>query len=339
MMIDRNIIDNLKSFVETIDNEKKLAEEKNIFNKKHIAPIYGQIKDKSPEEKKDFGKRINDLKIEIDKIFDDQLKRIKDQYINSLRSEFDPLLEVNDLLLGGINPIDASINVINNFFKVLNFEIVSGDEISLTKYNFDNLNMDENHAARDEHDTFFINNNTVLRTHCTSVSAKMIENNKDEEIKVISYGNVYRKDEDDATHSHQFNQLDIIWIRKDLNISNLKWLINNFLKYFFNNYNIKTKYRLSYFPFTEPSFEVDMSCFKCDGKGCNICKGTGWIEVLGSGIFNPKVIYKANMSEDMIGLAAGIGIDRLTMLKYGINDIRYLYNNDFRVLSKFKGEK
>ncbi|MGL5640203.1 MAG: phenylalanine--tRNA ligase subunit alpha [Mycoplasmoidaceae bacterium] len=339
MMIDRSIIDNLKLFVKSIDNEKKLSEEKNIFNKKHIAPIYGQIKDKSLEEKKDFGKKINDLKVEVDNIFDNQLKIIKEKYINSLRSEFDPLLDVNDLLLGGINPIDASINLINNFFKVLNFEVVSGTEISLTKYNFDNLNMDENHAARDEHDTFFIDKNIVLRTHCTSVSAEIIENNKNDEIKVISYGNVYRKDEDDATHSHQFNQLDIIWIRRDLNVSNLKWLINNFLKYFFNNYNIKTKYRLSYFPFTEPSFEVDMSCFKCDGKGCNICKETGWIEVLGSGIFNPKVIYKANLSEDMIGLAAGIGIDRLTMLKYGINDIRYLYSNDFRILSKFKGEK
>ncbi|MGL4616635.1 MAG: phenylalanine--tRNA ligase subunit alpha [Mycoplasmoidaceae bacterium] len=338
-MIDRNIINNLKSFVKSIDNEKKLAEEKNIFNKNHIAPIYGQIKDKNPEEKKDFGKKINDLKIEVDKIFEDQLKIIKEQHINSLKSEFDPLLDVNDLLFGGINPIDASINLINNFFKVLNFEIVSGTEISLTKYNFDNLNMDENHAARDEHDTFFINKNVVLRTHCTSAISMIIENNKNDEIKVISYGNVYRKDEDDATHSHQFNQLDIVWIGKNLNISNLKWLINSFLKYFFDNEKIKTNYRLSYFPFTEPSFEVDMSCFKCDGKGCNICKETGWIEVLGSGIFNPKVIYKANLSEDMIGLAAGIGIDRLTMLKYGINDIRYLYNNDFRILSKFKGEK
>ena len=339
MMIDRNIINNLKSFVESIDNEKKLAEEKNIFNRKHIAPIYGQIKDKSPEEKKDFGQKINILKSEIDKIFDDQLNRVKEQYINSLRSKVDPLLDVSDLLIGGINPIEASINEINNFFKVLNFEIVSGPEISSSKYNFDNLNMDENHAARDEHDTFFINKNTILRTHCTSVSAKIIENNPNDEIKVISYGNVYRKDEDDATHSHQFNQVDIIWIKKDLNISNLKWLINNFLKYFFKNDNIKTRYRLSYFPFTEPSFEVDMSCFKCNGKGCNICKETGWIEVLGSGIFNPKVIYKANLNEDMIGLAAGIGIDRITMLKYGINDIRYLYNNDFRILSKFKGEK
>ncbi|MGL4647354.1 MAG: phenylalanine--tRNA ligase subunit alpha [Mycoplasmoidaceae bacterium] len=338
-MIDKKIIEDLKDSLKKITNEKKLFEEKNIFNKKFISPLYKDIAKVEGEAKKKLGQKINDFKKEIDDIFDARIVEMSKEMIASLKSDFDPLIHINDNFSGGINPIENSIMKINHFFSSLNFEIVDGDEIVSTKYNFDHLNIDENHPARDLHDTFFIDKNLILRTHCTSVSSKMIENNQSEDIKIISYGNVYRKDEDDATHSHQFNQVDLIWIKKGLSVSHLKWLIDSFLKYFFEDDQLETRYRLSYFPFTEPSFEVDMGCFKCNKKGCHVCKRTGWIEVLGSGIFNPKVIQAANLDSTMIGLAAGIGIDRITMIKHGISDIRHLYNNDFRILSQFKGGK
>ncbi len=334
-----NILKSFQELISDINDEKILFEKKNIFTKEHISPLYNKLKEIPNEEKKEFGQQINQLKNQIDELFDKRINEIKASKLLSIKAEQNPLIKTNGIQIGGINPIEKVINDINYFFSMFNFEIVNGQEVIETKYNFDNLNIDENHPARDKKDTFYINDKLLLRTHCTSVSAKKIENNKDEEIKMVSYGNVYRKDDDDATHSHQFNQVDIIWIKKDLNLSNLKWIVNEFLKFIFEKENLTTRYRLSYFPFTEPSFEVDMSCIRCNGKGCPTCKHTGWIEILGAGIFHKNVIAKAKLDKDMVGLACGIGIDRIAMLKYGISDIRLIYNNDFRLLEQFRGIK
>lgn len=335
----KNLISDFQEILNESKDEKKLYELKNLFIKDKITPLYNELKTIPNEQKKEFGIKLNTLKDEINKIFDNKIKEIKINYINNISSEFDPLINVDFVKTGGLNPVQHVINDIVSFFSKYGFEIIDGEEVIETKYNFDNLNINEGHPARDEKDTFYINENLLLRTHCTSVSAKKIENNESNEIKMISFGNVYRKDDDDATHSHQFNQVDMIWVRKDFNLSNAKWIIEEFLKYIFGTNDLKTRYRLSYFPFTEPSFEVDMSCIKCLGKGCNVCKQTGWIEILGAGIFHKNVIKKANINEDMVGFAAGVGIDRIAMLKYGIKDIRLIYNNDFRLLDKFKRVK
>ncbi len=333
------ILKKFKELIDTTDDEKNLFEKKNIFTKEHVSPLYLKLKEVSNEHKKEFGQEINKLKNQIEELFNNRINEIKASKLLKIKAEQNPLIKTDGIQIGGINPIEKVIADINYFFSMFNFEIVNGQEVIETKYNFDNLNIDLNHPARDKKDTFYINDKLLLRTHCTSVSAKKIENNKDGEIKMVSYGNVYRKDDDDATHSHQFNQVDIIWIKKGLNLSNLKWIVNEFLKFIFEKENLKTRYRLSYFPFTEPSFEVDMSCIRCNGKGCPTCKHTGWIEILGAGIFHKNVIEKAKLDKDMVGLACGMGIDRIAMLKYGISDIRLIYNNDFRLLEQFRGIK
>lgn len=316
-------------------DEKKLFELKNIFFKKHINPLISKIRDVPNDQKKEYGILTNQLKNKIEEKFTEILNQSIPE--DSRTSKVPPMINSTGIKCGGINLIDKTIREINHFFSKLGFDILEGDEVTEGKYNFDALNIDENHPARAEHDSFYVDDNQLLRSHCTAATAKFMENSKSEEIKIISSGNVYRKDDDDATHSHQFNQVDLVWIGKYLSIKNLKWLVNSFLSEIFNIKNLETRYRLSYFPFTEPSFEVDIKCFNCDAQGCNICKSSGWIEILGAGIFHPNVISVAKLDKSMIGLAAGIGIDRIVMIKYGINDIRHLYNNDFKLLKQFKG--
>ncbi|MEG2198399.1 MAG: phenylalanine--tRNA ligase subunit alpha [Malacoplasma sp.] len=324
--------------ISNIDNEKKVIEVKNKFFKDHFVNLYDVLRKSTPEEKKTLGSVINELKQEIEEIV---LKRIEEINISISKNylpDFDVSLPSDNIKSGYSNPIDIIIEKLNDFFLALSFQIVNGNEIVTTEYNFAKLNIKDGHPAMDMHDSFFISKDVLLRTHCTAVTSKVIHNCKSQEMKVVSFGNVYRKDEDDATHSHQFNQLDLVWIKEDLSISNLKWLVDKLLKYLFDD-SIKTRYRLSYFPFTEPSFEVDISCFKCKSLGCNICKKTGWIEILGAGILHPNVIRDANIDKKFVGIAAGIGIDRLAMLKYGISDIRDIYNNNFRLLEQFRGAK
>lgn len=327
-----------KKTISELKNEKLILDEKNKFSKAFFVPLYDELKKISSEQKKDFGSKINFLKFEFEKIIESRIQELKIESINNFEPDYDLFLNIDSIKTNISNPLQIIIEKINNFFLNLSFQIINGNEVVLEKYNFEHLNIKEDHPARDMHDSFYIDKNWLLRTHCTAITAELIENRKDNELKVISFGNVYRKDDDDSTHSHQFNQLDMVWLGKELSISNLKWLIDSLLKYIFDD-SIKTRYRLSYFPFTEPSFEVDVSCFNCNSKGCNICKKTGWIEILGAGILHPNVIKDAKLNSDMVGLAAGIGIDRIAMLKFGIQDIRDIYNNNFRLLEQFRGKK
>lgn len=332
----------IKLFNETIkdvNNTKILTEEKNIFTKNHLQPLYSQLKNVPSDQKKQFGLELNELKNEIESIFKDKINQINEQEINLIKSDFDPLIPVDSLKTGALNPIQIVANDIINFFKKLSFDIFYDNEITTVDFNFDKLNIAVDHPARSVSDTFYINENYLLRVHCTSASAKVLQklNNKDE-IKSLSFGNVYRKDDDDSTHSHQFNQIDFVWVKENISVSNLKWLIDSLLKYLFSD-EIQTRYRLSQFPFTEPSMEVDISCFACKSKGCNVCKKTGWIEILGSGLLHPNVLENAGIdSTKYSGIAAGFGLDRIAMLKYGINDIRHIYENDFKILKQFRGK-
>ncbi len=323
----------LETQLSLCDNEQKIIECKNIFIKEHLDPLYLELK--KVDDKKTLGMHINLFKQQINEVVEARLMAIKLQS-DVFENQLDNNIELAVFKQGKKHFINATIDLIINFFKKYNFEFINGDEIVSTKYNFDNLNIDENHVARNSQDTFFINEHILLRTHCTASTAKVLQQYQaKDDIRVLSYGNVYRKDNDDATHSHQFTQIDIVWIRKDFNLANLKFLIDELIKYLFGNF-LKTRYRLSFFPFTEPSFEVDVQCINCLGDGCNICKQSGWIEVLGAGMLHQNVIKQAGIKDITTGLAAGIGIERIAMLKYNIKDIRDFYNNDFDFVKQCK---
>ncbi|MDR0985887.1 MAG: phenylalanine--tRNA ligase subunit alpha [Mycoplasmataceae bacterium] len=325
----------LRDDLEASETEAKLIENKNIFTKKYLSPIYDELKLAATDQKKEIGNFANIFKKQITDIFDEALNKLKITNENKAHHpQYDININSSNISKGSLSPISLILNDILTFFKSLDFKIAMGKEVVDTKYNFDNLNIDINHPARSTHDSFFINANKMLRTHCTAETAKQLENNKNKDIRILSYGNVYRNDDDDATHSHQFNQIDFVWVKDGLNLKNLKWLISSLLKHLFGD-DIKVRYRLSYFPFTEPSFEVDMSCINCQGKGCSMCKNTGWIEILGAGMLHHNVLKASNVSIKN-GIAAGIGLDRLAILKYGLTDIRDIYSNDFRIMDQFK---
>lgn len=333
----KELLTNFEQTLKDSLNETQIIEAKNAFANKYLSPIYSELKLASIGEKKAIGNFANIFKNEINELTDRYLKRIKLEKENSQHKlNYDINIDNVKLTKGGLTPLTLITNEVIEFFKYLNFEIVTGDEVVSTKYNFDHLNIGSNHPARSTQDSFFINQLTMLRTHCTSVTAQMLDGNKSKDIRLVTYGNVYRNDEDDATHSHQFNQVDLVWVRDGLSIRNLKWIVSSLIKHLFGE-EIQSRFRLSYFPFTEPSFEVDMTCTNCHGKGCSICKFTGWIEVLGAGMLHQNVLKAANI-DIKTAIAAGLGLDRLAMLKYGITDIRDLYSNDFRVLDQFKRE-
>ena len=332
------IINEFKTLIKSQTVVNKLVENKNIFYKKNIVPLYELLKKLPKEEKRDAGLEINCLNKELTDLFLAKKTELESNQENS-SNKLDYCLHVDTYKLNkGCKTILAIvIDKIIDFFKRLNFKIVEGDEVTTIENNMDRLNIDKNHPARDPKDTFYIDATKMLRTHCTATTAEVIHNN-DHELKVLSYGNVYRNDDDDLTHSHQFCQIDIIWIKNNLSINHLKSLIDCLLQHLFGK-DIKTRYRLSYFPFTEPSFEVDINCFNCHGKGCSMCKHTGWIEILGAGLLNQKVLDAANIKTINSGIAAGLGIERIAMLMYGIKDIRDIYNNDFRLLQQLGGLK
>lgn len=332
-------IKNFETKIKNINNEKLVFDERNIFQKEKISFLYDLLKKAPNDEKKALGKKINEIKFEIDKIIESRVNEIKNEKILSIKSEFDIAIPMDNLVDGYLNPIDIVKNQIIRFFKKMNFNIITESEITTEEYNFDRLNIKKDHPARGTTDTFFTTENQLLRVHNTAITAKALEKfANSNEIKVLSYGNVYRKDDDDATHSHQFNQIDMVWVKEGLSISNLKWLTKKLLQHLFDN-SIKVRYRLSYFPFTEPSFEVDISCLFCNQNGCHVCKKTTWIEIMGAGLLHPNVLKEANISSEKSGIAFGMGIDRIAMLKYQINDIRRLYGNDFSLLEQFKGRK
>lgn len=314
--------------------EKQAIEIKNIFCKKYLNPIYDALKKADINDKKTIGQEANQFSQSIKMIIDRYLDIIKNSNDSNNIVNYDINLTSNDVVTGSFHPLTLITNQLINFFDKMGFTIFYGNEIVDTKANFDYLNIDKNHHARSESDSFYFDLNKMLRVHCTASTAEFIHNNKSDDIRVVSFGNVYRNDDDDQTHSHQFMQLDFMWIRENLNIKNLKWLITELLKELFGQ-DIESRFRLSHFPFTEPSFEVDMKCHHCNGKGCSVCKQSGWIEILGAGMLHSNVLKSANI-KIKTGLAAGIGIERLAMIKYGISDVREFYTNNFRFLEQFK---
>lgn len=333
-----SLIQKFISELETAINETQVIEKRNNFIKNIINPLYAKINSAEIVDKSSYGKGLNDFKNQIIEIATNKINEFS-QKSNTSSSDksYDLTIDSSKLSKGALNPITIVTQQICEYFKKLNFDIKTNEEVTKVKYNFDNLNVPKFHPTRNTSESFYISNDTMLTVQNTAMTAIFIENNQNPDIRVAAYGYVYRNDDDDASHSHQFNQLDFVWIKKGINVKNLKWLISGFIKHVFGE-DTKSRFRISNFPFTEPSFEVDASCPFCGGVGCSTCKNSGWIELLGAGILNQQVLDAANIS-GKTGIAAGLGLDRIAMLKFGISDIRNLYSNDFRTLNQFKNER
>lgn len=334
------LFDEAKLQFKQCKNKNDLIIAKNVFAKKYLSPLYQQLKKIPKDKRQNFGKELNVFKEKINNMFDEQMLKIEElSNIDSHKPLLDLSINSTDLTKGSLSPINLIINEIIDFFRKLNFTVIGGDEVTSVKYNFDNLNVPKDHPGRQTSESLYFNESTMLRAHTTAGTAEQILlHNKSKDLRVLIVGNVYRNDDDDLSHSHQFNQIDVIWVKDGLTVGNLKWLMTAILQHLYGK-DVKIRYRMSFFPFTEPSIEGDIECPICHGKGCSLCKKSGWLEILGAGMLNQEVIKKAGMT-CKTAIAAGMGIDRLAMIKYGINDIRYLYTNDFRFSKQFKkGEK
>lgn len=309
----------------------------NYFGRKgEITAIMQTFKDMAAEDRKELGKIINDAKIAIDDLIKERQKKFNAAVLNEKlkREAIDVTLPSKKVNIGHLHPCTIVFNDVRDIFEKMGYTVVTGPEIEYDEYNFEKLNIEEGHPARDEQDTFYINDKVLLRTQTSPVQARVMEKGK-LPICIISAGRVFRSDSVDATHSPTFHQIEGLVVFENISFADLKGTLTTFAKSFFGE-NIKTRFRPHHFPFTEPSAEMDVSCFKCGGKGCRFCKGEGWIEILGCGMVNPKVYELCGLDKDKCqGFAFGMGVERLGLLKYEIDDMRLLYENDVRFLSQF----
>lgn len=301
-----------------------------------ITALLKSLKDYSGEERPAFGKLINELRQEVEAMISrfeaEKAKKAKEERLKS--EELDITLSKKSANVGGLHILNTVINDITDIFSGLGFEIKDGPEIELDYYNFEALNVPKDHPARDTQDTFYITDNVLLRTQTSAVQVHTMETQQPP-IRIICPGKVYRSD-DDASHSPMFQQIEGLVIDENITLCDLQGVLDAFAKSFFNS-NTKTRLRPSYFPFTEPSVEVDLSCAICGGSGCRLCKGTGWIEVLGAGVVNPAVLeYSGIDSKKYSGIAFGLGVERAAMIKYGIPDMRLFFENDLRFLRQYR---
>ena len=291
----------------------------------------------SPEERPIIGSLVNTVRDEIEKLITEKEENYKKEELNKkLETEkIDITLPSEKIKRGSKHPLNRIIEEVEDLFVSMGYDVVDGPELETDEYCFERLNLPKDHPARDMQDSFYITPEYLLRTQTSAVQARvMLENEEKTPIRVICPGKVYRRD-DDATHSHQFAQVEGLVIDKNISLADLKGTLEVFMKKMLGE-NTNLRFRPSYFPFTEPSYEVDVTCFKCQGKGCNLCKQTGWIELLGSGMVHPNVLKMNGYDPNVYtGFAFGTGLDRLAMFKYGITDIRLLYQNDVRFLNQF----
>mgnify|MGYP000053698882 CR=1 FL=1 len=291
----------------------------------------------SPEERPQAGQLINQAREEFTALLDEKQREFKaiEQEAALHREAIDVTQPCALPPRGSAHPITLCMNEMVDCFTGMGFEVVEGPEVELDHYNFELMNIPKNHPARDAQDTFYIDDNVVLRTHTSPMQARTMLTRKPP-IRVICPGRVYRADEVDASHSPVFHQMEGLVIDEDVTMADLKGTLDTFAKALYGD-DVTTRFRPSFFPFTEPSAEVDLTCVNCHGKGCRVCKGTGWIEVLGAGMVNPKVLDMCGIdSKKYRGFAFGVGLERIVMLRYGITDMRALYEGDVRFLSQFR---
>lgn len=323
----------------TIDSSAALYEFRKTFldNKDgKISQLMKGMKDLPKEEKPAFGKIINELKTWVIETFDAYDEKIKALELAKKNSDeaIDVTMPGVKAEVGALHPDTMIINELIDIFAGMGFEIYEGKEIENDYYNFTALNTPKDHPARDMQDTFYVSEEFLLRTQTSAGQIHVMENAKPP-IKILSPGKVFRSD-DDATHSPMFSQMEGLVVDKNISLCDLQGMLDIFSARIFGE-GVKTRLRPSYFPFTEPSVEVDVSCFACGGKGCKLCKGTGWIEVLGAGVVNRHVLENCGIDPDEYsGFAFGMGVERIAMLKYGINNIKALFESDTRFADQFK---
>lgn len=303
-----------------------------------IQDLMKSMKDLSKEERPAFGQKVNELKQTIAAAVEEKRAVLEEKEVNDRlqREKIDITLDGRKPNLGNIHPLTLVQKEIEDLFIGLGYSVEEGPEVELDFYNFERANIPKDHPARDMQDTFYIDVEHLLRTHTTAIQMRVLEKDAPQTpIKVICPGKVYRRDDDDATHSHQFTQVEGLVVGENIRLSDLKGTLEFVAKRMFGEKRV-IRFRPSYFQFTEPSVEVDVSCHMCGGKGCPTCKGTGWIEILGAGMVHPNVLRMAGYDPNKVsGFAFGIGAERVAMLKYGIDDIRHFYTNDIRFLKTF----
>jgi phenylalanyl-tRNA synthetase alpha chain len=297
------------------------------------------MKDLSNEEKPKFGASVNALKQLLETTLEMQSQKLEDEAIAKQlsSSKIDITLSAHLPLVGTLHPLTIVQQEIEDLFISMGYTVKEGPEVELDFYNFERANIPQDHPARDMQDTFYINTEWLLRTHTTAIQTRALEKFAGRTpVKVICPGKVYRKDDDDATHSHQFVQIEGLVVNEGISMADLKGTLELLARRMFGQERV-IRFRPSYFQFTEPSVEVDVSCHICGGKGCSTCRGTGWIEILGAGMVHPSVLAMAGFDPaKVLGFAFGLGVERVALLKYGIDDIRHLYTNDIRFLSGFR---
>ena len=304
-----------------------------------ITELSKMMKDVPNDQKKEFGMLVNEVRSFVTESLDEIKEKLEKDALNKkLESEkIDITLPGTKVPSGTANILERIIEEVEDLLMSMGYDVVDGPEIEEDHYNFELLNIPKNHPARDAQDTFYVEDDKLLlRSQTSPVQARVMLANKGEKpIRMICPGKTYRRDDDDATHSHQFMQIEGLLIDEKVSLSDLKGTFDVIAKKLFGE-DCKTRFRPSYYPFTEPSVETDISCFNCHGKGCPICKNTGWITVAGAGMVNPKVLEDCGYDpKKWQGFAFGFGAERLAMLKYGINDIRAFYNTDLRELKNF----
>ena len=310
---------------------------KYLGKKGEITAIMKSMGKLTPEEKKELGKAANTVRAEVETLINKKMEAIKKAEKEArLAAEVIDVTEPAKPVVRGVkHPITQVIDEIVGIFQSMGYSVYEGPDIDSVYNTFDALNSPDTHPARDMSDTFYVNKNTVLRPHTSSAEVRA-EKELNLPYKIVIPGRCYRCDTPDATHSHTFHQIEMMVVGEDVNMSQLKCSLDYMAKQLFGP-ETKTKFRPHHFPFTEPSAEMDVSCFNCGGKGCNVCKGSGWIEILGCGVTHPHVHQAGGIdTEKYTGFAVGMGVERIAMLKYGIEDIRLLFENDMRFINQFK---
>jgi len=335
------ILTELKTSLETINDVNELNNLKATYlgKKGSISLLSSKIVELPVEERKTFGAELNNLKNEATNLIEEKRTYLENKKLEQkLKNEkIDISLPATKITVGSPNILEKIIEEVEEVFMSMGYDVVDGPEVEEDRYNFELLNIPKGHPARDAQDTFYIKDEEILlRSQTSPVQVRtMLSKDGNEPVRMICPGKTYRRDDDDATHSHQFMQIEGLLVDKDISLSDLKGTFDTIAKKLFGEDCI-TRFRPSYYQFTEPSVETDISCFKCKGEGCSLCKNTGWITVSGAGMVHPNVLRNCGYDPNVwTGFAFGFGAERLAMLKYGINDIRTFYNTDLRELKEF----
>ena len=337
-MLDKKITEIKESFyadIKSVSSIKDVEELRIKYFSRNglVSQLFEDLKDVVKEEKPILGKKLNLLRNEVSTYFEEVKDRISSSNSNK-ENEIDLTLPGNNFLVGSKHILTQTLDEIKSIFKGLGFSVANGPELESDYYNFESLNFPADHPARDMQDTFFVSKDFLLRTHTTPVQIRLMEKQAPP-VRAIMPGRVYRNEAVSARSYCIFHQVDGIYVDTDVTFAELKGTLVSFAKQFYGS-DLKYRFRPSFFPFTEPSAEMDITCYLCHGKGCKICKNSGWLEILGCGMVDPNVFkFVSYDSEKYTGYAFGMGIERIALLKYGITDIRIFFDNDLRFLKQF----